>query len=106
MRESAERAFQLYRRPLAMVTTLKYLGRVLTVADDNWLEVVGHLWKAQNSSAHLSNILGRYGASPRVSGIFSKAVVQAVLLFRLETWLLTPAWDRPWEDPSTGSPDG
>ena len=30
------------------------------------------------------------GAAPRVSGFFFKAVVQAVLLFRAETWVVTP----------------
>ena len=30
------------------------------------------------------------GAEPRVSGFLSKAVVQAVLLFSLENWVVTP----------------
>ena len=36
MRESVERAFQTYGRPLEMVNYFKYLGRVLTVGEDNW----------------------------------------------------------------------
>ena len=35
MRESVERAFQAYGIPLDTVTSFKYLGRVLTAANDN-----------------------------------------------------------------------
>ena len=59
MRESAERAFKVYGRPLEMVNSFKYLGRVLTAADDNWPEVVGNPKKAQKSWAWLKKILGQ-----------------------------------------------
>ena len=45
MRESMERAFQSYGKPLATFTLFKYLGRVLMVADEYWQAVVGNLWK-------------------------------------------------------------
>ena len=35
-------------------------------------------------------ILVREGANACVSGLFYKAVVQAVLIYGLETWVLTP----------------
>ena len=35
-------------------------------------------------------ILSREGAEPLVSGFFFKSVVQAVLLFVSETWVVTP----------------
>ena len=38
----------------------------------------------------LTRVLGREGAGPRVSGIFFEEFVQAVLIFGLETWVLTP----------------
>ena len=38
----------------------------------------------------MTRILGREGADPRMSGLFFKAVIQAVLLFGSETWVLTP----------------
>ena len=43
--------------------------------------MVGNLRKAWKSWDRLLRILGREGASPRVSGMFFKAVVQAVLFF-------------------------
>ena len=38
--------------------------------------------------------------------MFFKVVVQVVLLFGSETWVLTPAWDGPWEVSNTGSRGG
>ena len=89
MQESAEWAFQEYGIPLETFTYFKYLGRVLTAGDDNWLAVLGKLKKARKSWARTTRILGREGTNPRVSGIFFKEVVQSVLLFRLKTWVLT-----------------
>ena len=94
IRKSAERFFQAYERPLETVISLKYLGRVLTSGYENWLEVVGNLKKARKSWAWLTRILGREGANLWVSGMFFKSVVQAVLFFGLETWVLTPRMGR------------
>ena len=35
-------------------------------------------------------ILGREVANPRFPGIFFKALIQAVLIFGAETWVMTP----------------
>ena len=80
-----------------MYTTFKYLGRVMTVVDDNWPAVAGNLVKARKSWGRLSHILSREGEDKRVAGKFFKAVVQAVLLFGAETWLLTPQIERALE---------
>ena len=76
------------------MTVFKYLGRVLTAGDDDWLAVVGNLGKARKSWGPLSRILIREGADPKVSGHFYKAVSQAVLLFGAEMWVLTPRMER------------
>ena len=88
--ESAEGKFQAYERPTETVNSFIYLGQVLIVEYNNWLEVVGSLSKARNSWERMTRILGREGANSRVSGVFFKAVVQAVLIFGSETWVLTP----------------
>ena len=93
-RESVERAFQSYSRPLVTVTSFKYLVWVLTATDDNCPEVVEKVWKARKIWARMEMILIQEGASPRVSGMFSKEVVQAVLLFRSETWVMNPRMGR------------
>ena len=81
---------EAYGKPLETVLTLKYLGQVMTAGDDNWPEVTGNLVKERKSWGRLTRILSREGADNMVSGNFFKAVVQAMLLFGAETWVLTP----------------
>ena len=38
----------------------------------------------------MSRILSREGANPRVSGLFLMAMIQAILLFKADTWVVTP----------------
>ena len=52
--------------------------------------VVTNLRKAWKIWACMTRILCQEGVELRVSGFFSKAVVQAVLLFGSEAWILTP----------------
>ena len=70
------------------VTWFKYLVRVLETGDNYWTEVADSLRKARNSWRRMSRILGQEGGYPNISGLFFKAVAQAVFLFRLETWFL------------------
>ena len=67
-----------------------YIGCILTVLDNDWLEVMGNLWKAPKKWESLSRILVKKGADACMPGTFYKAVVQVVLLFGSETWVLTP----------------
>ena len=79
------------------MATFKYLGRVMTAGDDEFPAVAGNLVKAWKSWGPLSQVLVREGADKRVSGNFFKSVVQAVLLFVAETWVLTPRIERALE---------
>ena len=54
-------------------------------ADDDWQAVVKNLSRARKVWSRMAPILRREGAAPRVSGLFFKAVVQAVILLRAET---------------------
>ena len=72
------------------MTAFKYLERVLTKGDDDWPEVAGNLQKARESWVWMSRILSREGADSKVSGHFFKAVVQTVLIFGEDMWVLTP----------------
>ena len=58
-RESAERAFQAYGRPLDTAVLFKYLGQVLMAGDYNLPAVVGNLKKARKSWTRLMRILDR-----------------------------------------------
>ena len=47
------------RLPLDMVTSFKYLGQVISAADDDWLVVVRNLAKLQVVWQKLTRILRR-----------------------------------------------
>ena len=68
-----------------MVTSFKYMGRVISVAEYNWPAVVMAFSRERAVWRSMTRILIWERAVPRVSGLFFKAVVQAVLLFGLET---------------------
>ena len=69
-----------------MVTSFLYLGRVISAAvDDYCLAAVRNLYRTRLVWNRMTIILSREGAEPRVSGFFCKSVVQAVLIFQLET---------------------
>ena len=83
-------SFSAYEIPLEMVISFKYLGRVLLVADDEWLTVVQNVVKARTVWWRMSKILSRKVARPRISGFFFKSIIQSVLLFDAESWVVTP----------------
>ena len=57
MRESLERAFEAYGELLENLTAFRYLGRVLTAGDYDWIAGVGNLGKARKSWGGLSWIM-------------------------------------------------
>ena len=89
-REVIVRDFSAYGRPLGMVTSFKYLGRVISATDDDWSALVSKLAQAKTVWRRMSRILSREVATPRVSGFFFKAVIQVVLIFEAENWVITP----------------
>ena len=92
--ESTEMAFEAYGKQLKAVSSFKYLGQIMTAGDDDWPAVAGNLVKARKSWGRLTRIQSREGADKRISGTFFKAVVQQVLLFGAETWVMTPRIER------------
>ena len=84
------RSFSAYGLPLEMLNSFRYLGWVISAADKNWPVAVMKLSRERAVWRRMARILSREGASPRLPGFFFKAVVQAVLLFGSETWVVTP----------------
>ena len=78
------------RQSTRTVTSFKYLGQILTASDDDWPAVVGNLRKARKSWTCLSRFLLREEVNLSLSGMFFKAVVQALLLLGEEMWVMTP----------------
>ena len=103
LRDSTERAFEAYGKPLETVSAFKLPVRVMTAGDDNCPAVAGNLSKVRKSWGSLSRILCQEGADARVLGKIFKAVVQEVLLFRAETWVLTPRMERALESFQNGT---
>ena len=63
----------------------KYLGRLLDRSYGNWPEALCNIRKA----SQIRKLLRREEADTTVLAKFYRAVVQAVLLFGAETWVLT-----------------
>ena len=70
-REKSERAFHAYGKPMEAVSEFRYLGRLLNTTDDDWTAVVGNIRKARVSWGCLAQVLGREGANPKVSRVFT-----------------------------------
>ena len=87
-------AFEVYGEQLQTVPSFKYLGRILTEGEDDWPGVAVNLGKSMKSWGRLHMILSREGATKRVLGNFFKAVVQKVLLFGAETWVVSPRMEQ------------
>ena len=93
-RENLERAFKAYGEPMKAVSEFRYLGRILTATDDDWLDVAGNIKKARRIWGRLDRVLGREGADPNASLTFYIAMTQAVLIFGSETWVLTEKMEK------------
>ena len=89
-REVIVRELSAYGFPLEMVNSFQYLERVIFPEEDDCPAVVRNLSREREVWKRMTRILKRDEGEPRVSGFFLKAVVQAVLLFGLETWVATP----------------
>ena len=79
---------------IKLVPRFTYLGRVMTVGDDDWPAVAGNLAKARKSWGRMQGVLRREGATPQISRNVFKEVIQQVLLFGVETWVVTPKMER------------
>ena len=64
--------------------------------------VLWNIGKARQVWSRLGELLRREGTEPRVSGMFSQEVVQEVLLFGAETWVLLEAMSRNLEGVHVG----
>ena len=103
LRESTERAFDAYGKPLENVLAFKYLGRVMTEIDDDWPAVAGNLSKARKIWGRLLRILCWEGADARVLGNFFRTVVQAALLIGAETWVINLRMERALDSFQNGA---
>ena len=74
---------QAYGCPLSMVSSFKFLVRILMVNDDNWAAVISNLRKLQKRWAKMLQILVWYGDNVRLYSLFYKSMDQAILIYGL-----------------------
>jgi hypothetical protein len=74
---------------LEQVEVFKYLGRLLAQDDDDIQAIHAQLRKARATWARVGQVLRAENVPPWVVAKFYKAVVQAVLLYGNETWVLS-----------------
>ena len=77
------------------VEVFKYIGRILERSDNDCTAVLRNISRARQVWGRLGKLLQREGSEPSVLEKFYCAVVQAVLLFGADTWvLLAPIMQR------------
>lgn len=84
-RRASEVVTQALGQNLDKVEQFCYLGRTLDRQNSDWPALFKNLKKAKQKWALISRPLIRTGVSPKVVGMFCKAIVQAVLLCASET---------------------
>jgi hypothetical protein len=84
-----ENIFTVSGIQLERVNQFKYLGRLLDEDDKDGPAVQANLEKARQKWGRIGRILSREQATPRIMATFYKAIIQAVLLYGSESWVLT-----------------
>jgi hypothetical protein len=73
---------------LEQVEVYKYLGRMMAQDDDDSQALHAQLWKACTTWAWIGQVLWNENMSLFVAARFYQAVVQAILLYGSETWVI------------------
>jgi hypothetical protein len=80
--------FMINGRPIKCVKEFKYLGRILDNKDDDRPAIIRNLKRAWWKWGSIGRILSKEKANPKATATFYKAIVQSVLLYGSESWLL------------------
>ena len=88
-RQASQVTFKLGEKELERVGEFTYLGRTLSSDDSDFAALRKNMAKARTRWANVSKVLKADGAPRKARAMFYKAVVQTVLLFGSETWVLT-----------------
>jgi hypothetical protein len=81
--------FRIGQEVIATVRDFKYLGRISSDDDDDLPAVRENMKKTRKRWARVSRLLVREGATAKMMGKIYLAVVQSVLLYGSETWVLS-----------------
>jgi hypothetical protein len=92
--KAIETKFYVNGQVLQRVTEFKYLGRILDAEDNDQKAIKYNLTKAKQQWGRLTKVLASTKGKPRTMAKFYMAIVQAVLLFGSETWVLTKEMEK------------
>ncbi len=81
--------FMVHRDVLEWVEVFKYLGRLLSQDDDDIQAICAQMRKARATWARIRQVLRSENASAFAAARFYQAVVQAILLYGSESWVLS-----------------
>ncbi len=82
--------FTIHGNVLERVEVYKYLGRMMAQDDDNAQAICAQLRKARATWAWVGKVLQGDNMSLTIAAKFYLAVVQAILLYSSETWVISP----------------
>ena len=80
----------------------RYLGRPRDQTDDDWPAVRRNIMLGRSFWGRLRKLLRQEGTQPMVLAIFFSEVVQAILLYGLDMWVLLEIMERNVEGIHTG----
>jgi hypothetical protein len=83
--------FSVHGEALDRVEVFKYLGRLLAQDDDDIQAIRNQMRKARGTWARVGQVLRAENVPHRIAVKFYEAVVQAMLLYGSETWVLLTA---------------
>jgi hypothetical protein len=75
--------------PIEQVKEFKYLGRIIRQDDNDLSAVEWNLKQARQEWGSIRRLLLKKSASPKTMAKFYKAIVQSVLLYGSESWVLS-----------------
>lgn len=70
------------------VNSYRYLGRDMSEDNDDWMTIHSNMKKAKGQWARIRTILKQETSSIKTMSSFYKAVVQSILLYGSETWVI------------------
>ena len=80
--------FRIYGKQIEKVREFTYLGRILACDDDDTKAIEHQIARARTKWRSMASILKKDGANAATMAIFYKTVVQAVLLYGAESWVV------------------
>ncbi len=81
--------FTVHGDVLERVEVFKYLGRMMAQDDNDIQAIRAQLRKARATWARVGQVLRSENASPPIAARFYQAIVQAILLYGSETWVIS-----------------